>query len=221
MQGVTLDTSGQQLPSINSRHESGEQMPARPAGSLRPQAASPQRVPLTLRAGPRWSCIAGVTLRTPRYLMCTLISHGWIFHWASWRWWIWPQSSPRRSFEGLGSSVGLSWLRYDPIGALLILCRYFRVFKGKQKYPIDSAELLTESLFRDVQGDRAPTLNLRQIQWWYSKLWIPFTPALSRCHVWITCSAQPIRGNITLCLSAQTAAQQYKKVLIYPRRHPL
>lgn len=48
MHNVTLETSEQQLPSIKSRHDSGETMPGRPAHSIRPHAAPQQPVPLTL-----------------------------------------------------------------------------------------------------------------------------------------------------------------------------
>lgn len=48
MQGVTLDTSERQLPSINRLCDSGETMQERAARSIRPHAAPPQPVPLTL-----------------------------------------------------------------------------------------------------------------------------------------------------------------------------
>lgn len=76
-----------------------------------------------------------------------------------------------------------------------MFCRYFRFFKRKQKHPLIPQNYWQSLCFGDGPSDRAPTLNHRQLQWWYSKLWITFTPTLSHCHVWILCSVQPIGGK--------------------------
>lgn len=65
MHDVTLETSEQQLPFINSRHYFGETMPGRAARSIRPHAALQQPVPLTLitkaEVGTRQSVAAAIS----------------------------------------------------------------------------------------------------------------------------------------------------------------